>query len=636
MSVLFGQLGAGLACFRALQAHFRSVWPERALQACCLEERQAGTAAGQPSGYFPAVQVVYDEAAQRLYALSGYLWTSAGFPLDEPAAQGAIIEAGSRLIERGELDLPDDWGGVFSLAAFDLTQREVWLSGDPSGLLPLYYAPFGDGLVFSSYSRPLARAMQTELDPIGVIQTTALHYTIGPRTLYRNIYRLKPGESLHYSQAGQRLRFSQPRKIYAAIDAYRSPDEAADALWADYLAGARQATRPEGKYGLLLSGGFDTRLVAIGLHHFRRPFAGVTLGDAGNFEAIVAQRVASLAGAQTTLHTPIEDSNPTEERIQRLIDRAEWANFPYIESCAKILRQQGVFTASTGFGGETFFGGQAFIVLEHKWDQRSRLKMALRRSIGLPNDFHWPVTPENLSAAIQDVRSHSLKMLTRHRKYFQSDWQRFFELAVEALNDEVETEVRRLLYSQPATIQQIHERYWLEHHVTHEFGRQEFTLFADLPLAMPTLHHTFYRRCSNLEPGQKVDHGIYMRFVKRHFGQFAHLPTSNIPLPLSYPELLLWLSRAYRAWSDQNAVRRQIERKGAYSGNRYGWMNFEAWIRATNFLERVPNLVIESIYDRDVLREKVQRMAAWQERVYSGQELMILITISRMAQGIQI
>lgn len=635
MSVLFGQLGAGLACFHALQAHFRSVWPERALQACCLEERQAGAAAGQPSGYFPAVQVVYKEAAQRLYALSGYLWTGAGFPLDEPAARQAIIEAGSRLIERGELDLPDDWGGVFSLAAFDLMQREVWLTGDPSGLLPLYYAPYGDGLVFSSYSRPLAQAMQTELDPIGVIQTTALHYTIGPRTLYRNIYRLKPGESLHYSQLGQRLRFSQPRRIYAAIDTYRSPDEAADALWADYLAGARQATRPEGKYGIMLSGGVDSRLVLVGLHYFQRPLVTVTVGDEENREVGIAQRVAQLAGAESVQYTPIQDTGPSKERIDRLIDRAEWASFPHMESCAQILHQRGALSTSTGFGGEIFLGGHAFFVFGSKWDERSRFKMAMRRSLGLPIGFSWPVSSENIAMVIDSIRNFSLRALKSHRSYLQPSWLPYYNQAIELIGDEIAAEIKRLLSNGPETIQQLVERYWLEHY-TRDFCRQEFTQFTQLPIVLPTLHHTFYRRCSNLDPEQKVDHGIYLRLARRHYGRFAQFPTANIPLSLKYPDLILWLARAYRATSDRNAVRRQKMTQGTYAGKRFGWVNHDQWVRQTDFLERIPDLVLSTIYNQDYLREKTQRILAWQERYYSGQELLGLISTSGMAQGFQI
>lgn len=635
MSVLFGQLSADLTCFRALQAHFQSVWPERTLQVCDLAEHQAGAAAGQPPGYFPGVQVVYDAQALRLYALSGYIWTSAGFPLDEPSAQKAIIEAGTRLIEQGKLDLPDDWGGVFSLAVFDLAQREMWLAGDPSGLLPLYYAQYGDGLVFSSYSRPLARAMQTQLDPIGVIQTTALRYTIGPRTLYRNVYRLRPGESLHYSQYGQKLRFSQPRKIYSAIDAYHSPDEAADALWADYLDGARQVTRPEGKYGIMLSGGVDSRLVLVGFHHFQKPLVTVTMGDEENREVGIAQRVAQLAGAESIQYTPVQDTAPSKERIDRLIDRAEWASFPFMESCAQIMRRQGASSASTGFGGEIFLGGHAFFVLGNKWDERSRFKMALRRSLGLSNDFRWPVSSGNIATTIDSIRNFSMKAFKSHQSYLQPSWLPYYNQAVEIIGDEIAAEIKRLLSNEPATIQQLVEHYWLEHY-TRDFCRQEFTQFTQLPIALPTLHHTFYRRCSNLDPEQKVDHGIYLRLVQRHYGQFAQLPTANIPLPLRYPDLVLWLARAYRAIYDRNVVRKQKMTRGMYSRQRFGWFDYEKWVRQTDFLKRMPDLVLSPIYNRDYLREKTQRILAWQERYYSGQELWGLISTSGMAQGFQI
>ena len=156
-------------------------------------------------------------------------------------------------------------------------------------------------------------------------------------------------------------------------------------------------------------------------------------------------------------------------------------------------------------------------------------------------------------------------------------------------------------------------------------------MFSVLPLAMPTLHHEFYIRCTNLPPDRKVDHGIYLAMVRRHFGPLARLPTSNIPVPLRSPELMLWVARALRAGRDNRRVRLQMERQGRGPG-RFGWSNFEAWLRQGPFLDDVADWIDPAVFDAGHLRAALDRMRRWEERVFSGQDLLTLVTACEMTR----
>jgi len=60
--------------------------------------------------------------------------------------------------ERWDLEFPAHVTGDFALALWDGRQRRLILARDPFGLRPLFYAPWGEGLVWASTLRGLRAA----------------------------------------------------------------------------------------------------------------------------------------------------------------------------------------------------------------------------------------------------------------------------------------------------------------------------------------------------------------------------------------------------------------------------------------------------------------------------------------------
>ena len=106
MSILFGELGNPIIGFDAIKKEFRSIWAEQELHE---SDAPAGAriATGQVGGFFPEIKPVYMPDQQRMFALSGYIWTDEGFPLVPETASQSVIQAGNRLIDQDCLDLPD-------------------------------------------------------------------------------------------------------------------------------------------------------------------------------------------------------------------------------------------------------------------------------------------------------------------------------------------------------------------------------------------------------------------------------------------------------------------------------------------------------------------------------------------------
>lgn len=632
MYSLFGQYGGeGFEKFDGLHNAHLAIWESPIIQIYKFQPPNAAVGQVKNAPFFPINSPFINFQRNRIYALQGYMWSNDNFPKSNDEAQQIVIQAGDQLVEKGKLKLAPDWGGLYILAVIDLTSEKIWLTCDYSGIIPLYYTVLPDGaFLFSTHSRPLAKIINAKMDAAGVIQQTSFGHPIGKRTLFQGIYRLNPGETLSYHVSNRQLNFQQADGVYSKLDSYASDEEAADALWGDYLNGCAPIARLNGIKGILLSGGFDTRLVVAGFKKFENSIASVTFGEPGNFEVEVARKVAKLSGTETIIHTPIQEYNLSTNNINHLIEKAEFANFPYCDTSADLLLQKNAISASTGYGGETILGGQGYKLFGRRWSQTERLWIALKRSLNLKFSFYDKNDAGNFALTVHEIEKFYETRMNHTQTFFSIELQKSFNVAREILKQDIQEDLSRIQGNQPETTQQIIERFWFEHHVLKHFGRQELTLFTKIPVILPMIYHPFMRRCSNLNPSLKVDHGIYLNLVKRNLSQFKYLPTSNIPISLSNPDILLWLSRAWRAKKDQQFSARFMKSKGNYHGQRFGWSNFDSWLRQANFFSDLPKYISWDLYSKDTIENKIQHVLDWNSFTYSGQEYLTLLTISQM------
>ena len=585
----------------------------------------------QPGGFYPLEKPFYAQEYKYLCMLQGYFWYQSHFPLDEKQAIESMIKASHKLIKTNRITLSEDDGGLFNFVCYDEKTRMVYITNDYSGIFPLYYSINRDGIYFSTHIRVIAKTLAKQFDPVSIIQQTAFHYTIGQRTNFVEIIRLNPGEAIFYSVDFGSLQTTQPEKIYSKITPYKNDNEAIEALHADYERGLSEICRIKKKRGIMLSGGFDTRLVAYGFQSHENTIIGLTLGDKDNYEVNIGRQLTNKLDAIHQVYTPVTDCQLNNLRIDSLMDIFENINFAYCDTGGILLKQMGAETVSTGYGGETFFGGQGYSFYGQALGMKERFRIAFPRSIGFPVKFNDPLTEENLENSFQLIYKHHEKYLKAAIHWFTPDFYEEYQQEVtKSLTNDICQELKRIIGKETSSVQQVLERFWLEHHVLKEFGKQEWILSAHLPLVQPTLNHSFMLRCSNLPPDRKIDHGIYLKFVKKYFGNLANLPTSNVPLPLNFPTQILWLSRGLRAQYDQRQARKKLDSAGRSKGSRSGWSNFEEWFRQGDFLRQASSFINPSIFSKIFIEEKVNKWINWEEKLFSGQDLLTLISISQL------
>jgi asparagine synthase (glutamine-hydrolysing) len=146
--------------------------------------------------------------------------------------------------------------GMFAFAIWDRPKQRLLLARDRLGVKPLYYYQCGDFLAFASEIKALLEipAIARNVDPDALDDYLSLRYIPGPRTMFRNIFRLQPGHTL-VLENGQ-VRIHQYWDV-----AYSEPERNPQ----DFLELLEESVRlrlvADVPLGLFLSGGLDSTAI---------------------------------------------------------------------------------------------------------------------------------------------------------------------------------------------------------------------------------------------------------------------------------------------------------------------------------------------------------------------------------------
>lgn len=580
----------------------------------------------QQTSIFPLGAPVQD--GDSVHLLRGAAWGPDGVPKDETAARELVISWGRRLWRDRSLVVDGrDHSGVFTLCS--VAPDSVVVASDPSGLYPVYLWARPGSAAVSSHERVLARGVGAAADLRGLVQTAAFGYAIGERTLHSGIRQLPAGASAHIDVRTGVITITDHPSHYGPIQPSGDLDEVADAAWSAYQSGLTALTTHPGTSGILMSGGFDTRLVAMGLASAQRPLVALTIGDPGNHEVGVAKRVAELTGASWERRTAKPDLDRLESAAGEMLALAESLCFPTCWFGGMELRDRGAATLSTGYGGETVLGGQGYGTYVGSMGRRGRLLATMQRGVRRHLPVRHPLGAADVAPVVEAMARFHQGELRRLTNRVGEDLVPVVTAEVDLIVEELEAEVRRYLAPGPTAVEQVAERFVFEHHVRKHFGRQELTLDAVLPIMLPTLDSELLLHCATVDPDRKVDHRMYIRMVQRHFGPYARIPTSNVPVRLDLPSPVLWAARTGRALWDDRQVKLQQQTRGE-KGRRFGWSNYEVWARESEIFDALPRLIAPWLIKPDWLEKKLATQLSWSERFYSGQDHLVFATISGM------
>jgi len=177
------------------------------------------------------------------------------------------------------------FNGMFAFAVWDENRQELLLARDRLGIKPLYYLPYGDGLLFGSEPKALLAnpLFRPELDDEGLAELFGLNKGRTPgHGVFRGLQQLLPAHTLRVNRQGLHSR------CYFRLTSHRHDDDVDTTVRTvrSLLEGiVERQIVADVPLCFLLSGGLDSSAVtALAAAHLGRHQAGKPVTFAVDFE----------------------------------------------------------------------------------------------------------------------------------------------------------------------------------------------------------------------------------------------------------------------------------------------------------------------------------------------------------------
>jgi asparagine synthase (glutamine-hydrolysing) len=150
--------------------------------------------------------------------------------------------------------------GMFAFALWDASRKRLVLSRDRLGIKPLYYTVQGDRLLFASEIKAILtmEGIDRRVDPDALDAYLSLRYVPGPKTMFKDIFKLQPGHTLVVQDGRLTI---QPYWDLTYSEDVRDEGQVLDELESLLFEVCRSHLMSEVPYGVFLSGGIDSSSV---------------------------------------------------------------------------------------------------------------------------------------------------------------------------------------------------------------------------------------------------------------------------------------------------------------------------------------------------------------------------------------
>ncbi|MGH7680496.1 MAG: asparagine synthase (glutamine-hydrolyzing) [Candidatus Eiseniibacteriota bacterium] len=322
--------------------------------------------------------------------------------------------------------------GMFALAIWDAPAKRLFLARDRVGIKPLYYFWNGRVLLFGSEIKAILEhpAATRTLDPLAIDEFLSFTYVPAPRSIFKDIRKLRPGYTLSVGPDGLKER--------EYWDLRFEPDESlSESDWSERLIEVLRESvavhlMSEVPLGAFLSGGIDsTAVVGLMAGLMDKPVSTASIGfKAAGFDELPYARIAAQR-----FHTDAYEKI-VEADAAKILDTLMWHyDEPFADSSmiptyyvSGVARER-VTVCLSGDGGDENFAGYRryrFDTFENR--VRDVVPAAVRRalfgSIGrvypkadwLPRYFRAKTLMTNLSLGPEEAYYRSVSFFGRQMK----------------------------------------------------------------------------------------------------------------------------------------------------------------------------------------------------------------------------
>ena len=297
-------------------------------------------------------------------------------------------------------DFAKQLNGMFAVAIWDRRKRQLLLARDHVGIKPLFFAQFDDRLIFGSGIKALlAAGVPRDVDPQALHDYLSLNYVPGPRTMFKSVRKLLPGQllvaRLDAADVSIRTFWDRPEDggDHEPVSSLADTEKRLEEILRSTIRDTMVSDVPIGAF---LSGGIDSSIVVAMMSEFsHRPVKTFSVGfDEESYSELPYARLVAKRFA--TDHHEILLQPRADELITSL---ADCFDEPFADNSALAVYAVSRLAAAhvkvvlSGDGGDEVFGGYYTYQADKLASAYRRLPRFLGTSIlspviqGLPTSF---------------------------------------------------------------------------------------------------------------------------------------------------------------------------------------------------------------------------------------------------------
>ena len=289
------------------------------------------------------------------------------------------------LFEEKGFDCLQELNGMFAIAIWDRTKRQLFLARDRLGKKPLYYVQQDNNFAFASEIKALLELpfIKKTIRYDAVKDFFSYQYVPDPKTIFKGIYKLPPGYWLVTD--GNSSKIEQYWNVSFSNITPQSEQSVQEELYNLIGDAVKVRMISDVPLGAFLSGGIDSSAVVGLMAGFSNdPVKTCAIGfDSKRFDEVQwASKVSKL------FNTEHHEFTVKEDVASRLYEIASFFDEPFADPSfvptyfVSQLARQKVTVALAGDGGdENFAGYEKYYLDQFENSFRSKVPSSIRRNV---------------------------------------------------------------------------------------------------------------------------------------------------------------------------------------------------------------------------------------------------------------
>ena len=489
-----------------------------------------------------------------------------------------------------------NYGNVY---CYFKNENKSILRADSLASLPLYYYFNEDEFIFSSRLKLLAKFISAVPCEKNILQFIRSGYTTVGTTIFKNIYKLKPGEQLTYCHVNKSIKREQKSTLWTKDNKINVNDQGAlnDGL-GEVESFFSQSNKESGSQMLMTSGGWDSRtLLALSCNSIQgRSTTSYYHGDTESREFSIVKRLAAIANNKL-LSAPLTESTYSVAALEDNLDHTENTIFPHWHQAGSVACENKLGAICSGVFGESIGGhyGPPMVLPPIKKILMLNLYLLGLKKSKVSNS----IEPAEL---IQEASAHLLPNSVEKMWFYNSE---FWCDQLSDYHEQIKPQILSTLggYSSRGvgTVEDIIEAYITEHRGSQYINAQMISCRKHVDVSYPFGSGPMMALATSIPFSMKVHNILNQSIIRLNAPELLCCPTAASLVDASRPISIQELSRIARKVYEIAAEKTEKILPTASIRPHYGWANLQ-FLTNSNVFNEIIDSLNDSRWDKPAMQ----------------------------------